>query len=269
MIGEIATAAKLAAEVSAETAKEVGAEVANKAVDIGKRVDISKSVKPDINPEKVDISKRLSPEKVREVGVEDSVTKSIGEKLQSVDSIKEVLKSFNDGGRRIEVLEKNLDVINNSESTPMEINAALGRVNQIKGDVLEQATKKSLAEAGFDIKEKVDMVAGESGNTLPDVIATNNTGKVINALGRTINPGEMISAECKCGGSPYLHQQLEKHIPNQLSGLPGQRALVTTSDIGGVSNELVDQVCEKYNAKLNSVDISAKDVLNNLKGVVV
>lgn len=250
-----------------EVVIENKSDVVSGSVDIGKRIDVNETISESKEKE-VNISKRLSPEKVDSIEKVDPVTSAISEKLQSVSSIKEVLNSFDDGGKRLEILERNLDVINNPDSTPMEINSALGRVNQIKGEVFEQATKKSLAESGFDVAEKIDMVAGETGNTLPDVIAVNNTNKAINALGCTINPGETISAECKCGGSPYLRQQLENHIPNQLSGLPGQRTLVTTSDIGGVSNELVDRVCEKYDAKLNSVDISAKDVINNLKGVV-
>jgi len=268
MTGEIAIAADVAEKAAAKEIKDIGKEAAGKTVDIGKRLDVNKQLQDTPSVDKVDISKRISPEKITEVEKLDPVTQAISEKLESIDGIRDVLKSFDDGGKRLETLKESLDTINNTDSSPMEKLSAGSRINQIKGDILEQATKNSLSEAGFEVTQKIDMVQGKFGDTLPDVIATNNTDKAIEALGRIIQPGETISAECKCGSSLYLNQQLEHHIPNQLSGLPGARTLITTADVSNTTSGLADQVCKAYDAKLVSVNESARDILENMKGVV-
>ncbi|WP_019680656.1 HNH endonuclease signature motif containing protein [Ruminococcus flavefaciens] len=78
MISEVAvTAAKVSAEVAKETAKEtvseIGKAAANKCVDIGKRIDITKSVGPG-GLKGIDITKRIVPESIPEISIKDIAT---------------------------------------------------------------------------------------------------------------------------------------------------------------------------------------------------
>lgn len=238
----------------------------------GHRVDISKRL--DLNDysgktgaEKSDISKRISSEKINEVGRNDPVLKSINRILESPDSIKELINSLPDSGKTINTLKQNIDIINDPNSSVLERNNANRIISPIKGDLLEQATKKSLEKVGLDVKQNKEKVKGESRDTYPDVVAVNNTKKTIVALGRKIKPGETISAECKCGEKTYLSRELQDHIPNQLSGQSGERTLITTSDVANVK-DLAEDVCKKYDAKLASIDISNQKIIDNLKGAI-
>ena len=127
---------------------------------------------------------------------------------------------------------------------------------------MEIAVKDALADAGLDVENHQHSHEGESGKTRPDVVATNNTDKPIIVLGIVINPGESISVECKCGSKYYISNQLDIHIPNQLSGQLGHRVLVTTSD---VPKEKAETVCHKYGATLCILDISTYQVETAIK----
>lgn len=119
----------------------------------------------------------------------------------------------------------------------------------------------------LDVEPQQRVVEGESGGTRPDVIAKNNTDKPITVFGVTIQPGETISVECKCGGTAYMTNQLNNHIPNQLSGQEGTKILLTTSDIKDTESGLADSVCEKYGATLVITDVSVSDVEKAIKEV--
>ncbi len=78
MISEVAvTAAKVSAEVAKETAKEtvseIGKAAVSKSVDIGKRIDITKSLTPGA-PKGIDITKRIVPETSPELSIKDIAT---------------------------------------------------------------------------------------------------------------------------------------------------------------------------------------------------
>lgn len=71
MIGEVGvTAAKVSLEAAKETAKEVGKAATEKTVDIGKRIDVGKKA-AELNSTKVDITKRIAPEGLKEITGKD------------------------------------------------------------------------------------------------------------------------------------------------------------------------------------------------------
>ena len=136
-----------------------------------------------------------------------------------------------------------------------------------RSQIMEVAVKDALAEAGFDVETQQRVVEGESGGTRPDVIAVNNTDHPIEVFGTTIQPGDTLSIECKCGGSSYMTDQLNNHIPNQLSGQEGTKTLLTTSDIKGTPDGLAASVCNKYGAMLVTLDVSVSVVEKAIKEV--
>lgn len=134
------------------------------------------------------------------------------------------------------------------------------RLTSLKGQLLEFAAKDALTEAGFDVEARQRVVEGESGGTRPDVIAVNNKAHSIEAFGIAVKSGETLSIECKCGRTAYLTNQLNNHIPNQLSGQEGTRILLTSSDIKGCLDGKAESVCKEYNAKLAVLDSSVDNV---------
>lgn len=160
-----------------------------------------------------------------------------------------------------------LDTLNNSDTSPAEIRSAQAKLSILKGQLLETAVKDVLIEVGFDVEAQQRVVEGENGGTRPDVIAKNNTDHPIELFGVTIQPGDTICVECKCGGSAYMINQLNNHIPNQLSGQEGNKVLLTTSDIKDTPSGLANNVCEKYGAKLIIPNVSVSDVENAIKEV--
>ena len=64
-----------------------------------------------------------------------------------------------------------------------------------------------------------------------------------------------------------MKDQLNNHIPNQLSGHEGTKILLTTSDINNGCSELAAEVCEKYDAKLVTTHMSVSDVEKAIKEV--
>lgn len=257
-----------------EVFKNIGKEIADTSdvnkqgqkVDIGKRIDV-KECQGDSTNKLGDVFKRLSPEKNIEVNGTDPVVKLINNKLETVDSVKGLLESLPEGKEKVNTLKKCFEIIDDPKSSDLEVVSANSKISNIKGELLEVATKKSLAEVGFTVSDDKVMVNGKSGPTIPDVVAVNNTKKSIEALGRKIKPEEKISAECKCGTERYINKQLDSHIPNQLSGQSGEKTLITTSDVANVKGKAED-VCKKYDAKLASVNVSNSNIIENLKGAV-
>jgi hypothetical protein len=160
-----------------------------------------------------------------------------------------------------------LDTLNDPEASPAEIRSAQAKLSILKGQLLETAVKDALLDAGFDVESQQRVVEGENGGTRPDVIAKNNTDHPIEVFGTTIQPGETLSVECKCGGSAYMTNQLNNHIPNQLSGQEGTKILLTTSDIKDTPSGLANNVCNRYGAKLVITDVSVADVEKAIKEV--
>jgi hypothetical protein len=66
-----------------------------------------------------------------------------------------------------------------------------------------------------------------------------------------------------------LTNELKNHIPNQLSAQEGTKMLLTTSDIKGAPEGLVQSVCSCYGAKLVILDVSVADVEKAIKEVEV
>lgn len=187
-----------------------------------------------------------------------------------IDRHPEQADSWND---TLDNIHDMIEVVNDPQATPLEKNSASNKIksltNGLKGQMFETAVKEKFSDKGFDVEAFQRVVEGESGKTKPDVIAHNNTDYAIEAFGNKIEQGETISAECKCGKAIYLKDQLEKHIPNQLSGLEGKKVLLATSDINKVDSGLVQEVCGKYDAQLVVANVSASDVDSAIKEVAL
>lgn len=186
----------------------------------------------------------------------------IRNKIGTKEGIKNLIENHSE---KLKSLKKNLDIISDCNATPQETNHAETVLKSLKGTLLEEAVKDILAEAGFDVEVNQRQVEGENGITKPDIIAKNNTTEPISIFnGITIEPNGIISIECKCGKKDYIELQLKEHIPNQLSGQQGQRVLLVTKD-GNMINSQLNEVCNKYNAKLVIIDVDAETVDNALK----
>lgn len=125
MIGEVAKAAETTAKVVAETAKEVGKETAKKAVDVTKRIDITKTA--DAGKNGIDITKRISPEGARagkEITQKDvsNLAKDYLNDLKNKSDFPDTLK------------DKMLDV-NNLEKQPKE------KVSELREDFEKNRSK--------------------------------------------------------------------------------------------------------------------------------
>ena len=192
--------------------------------------------------------------------------------------IKDIQRSISNPEGLKELIEKNpdikynralkaIEVLNDSDASNAEIRSALSILNNFKGQLLEKALKDNLRESGLAVETQQRIVEGDNGGTRPDVIAVNNTDQPIMVCGITVNPGETISFECKCGGTAYMQNQLKYHIPNQLSGQEGIKVLLATSDIRDVSSNLAEKVCSQYDANLLVLDVSVDEVVNTLKEI--
>lgn len=192
--------------------------------------------------------------------------------------IKDIQRSISNPEGLKELIEKNpdikynralkaIEVLNDSDASNAEIRSALSILNNFKGQLLEKALKDNLRESGLAVETQQRIVEGDNGGTRPDVIAVNNTDQPIIVCGITVNPGETISFECKCGGTAYMQNQLKYHIPNQLSGQEGIKVLLATSDIRDVSSDLAEKVCSQYDANLLVLDVSVGEVVNTLKEI--
>lgn len=159
---------------------------------------------------------------------------------------------------------ESLEVLNDPESTPTEIKSAQAKLGNLKGQLLEEAVKDAASDAGFDVESHQRVTEGESGGTRPDVIAKNNLDYPITIFGQCIQPEKTISIECKCGCMGYIRNQLNTHIPNQLSGQEGTKVLLTTSD---VPEELGRSVCERYGANLVKLTTGVGKVDSAIKEV--
>ena len=199
--------------------------------------------------------------------IQNDDLKTLKDMLSTPEGIRKLMEAHPEKAelwkRGIEALE----TLNNPDATDAEKRSALGILSAMQGQLLEMAVKDLLAEKGLSVESKQRTVEGQDGGTRPDVIARNDTDQPISAFGTSIGPEETISIECKCGGTGYLGAQLRDHIPNQLSGQIGYKVLLTTGDIRGVGDKLVQDTCKKYGAKLVVLDVLASDVRTAIKGV--
>lgn len=93
MIGEIIATAAGVEKVSTETVKEVGKETVKKAVDIGKRIDISKPA-TEMEASKVDISKRIAPvSEIKGKDISETLKDYISD-LKSKSEFPDTIKGF-------------------------------------------------------------------------------------------------------------------------------------------------------------------------------
>lgn len=197
----------------------------------------------------------------------DPIAEKIAEKISTPEGIKEMMENHPEKAELWERQLEAIETLNDPDASPAEIRSSQAKLSVLKGQIMETAAKDALSESGFDVEPQQRVVEGESGGTRPDVIAVNNTGHPIEVFGKTIQSGETISIECKCGGSAYMTDQLNNHIPNQLSGQEGTKVLMTTSDIKGAPEGLATGVCEKYDAKLVTLDVSVSGVEKAIKEV--
>ena len=197
----------------------------------------------------------------------DAILEKIEKSLSTPEGIKELIEKHPEKAELWKSQLDALDTLNDPDASPAEIRSAQAKLSVLKGQLMEVAVKDALAEAGFDVEAQQRVVEGESGGTRPDVIAGNNTDHPIEVFGITIQPGETLSIECKCGTSSYMTNQLNNHIPNQLSGQDGTKVLLTTSDVNGAPDGLAASVCDKYGAKLVSLDVSVAAVEKAIKEV--
>ena len=197
----------------------------------------------------------------------DPVAEKIAKKMSTPEGIKELMESHPEKaelwGKQLEALE----TLNDPDASPVEIRSAQAKLSILKGQIMEVTAKDALMDAGFDVEAQQRVVEGESGGTRPDVIAVNNTDQSIEVFGVSIEPEETLSIECKCGGTSYMTNQLNTHIPNQLSGQEGTKVLLTTSDIKGTPDGLAASVCNRYDAYLVALDVSVFAVEKAIKEV--
>lgn len=223
----------------------------------------------DDSPAKSDQPKEApeSDNKESEVEKTDPTAEKISRTISTPEGIKDMIDEHPEKSGFLNEYLEAVNVLNDPDASPTEIRSAQIKLNILKGQVMELATKDVLKEAGFDVDEHQHLTKGESGGTRPDVVGVNNTDHPIEVFGKTIQPGETLSVECKCGSAPYLTNQLNNHIPNQLSGQEGTKILLTTSDVKGTPDGLVTNVCDKYDAKLVPLDASTASVENAIKEV--
>lgn len=197
----------------------------------------------------------------------DPVAEKIAKKMSTPEGIKELMESHPEKaelwGNQLEALE----TLNDPDASPVEIRSAQAKLSILKGQIMEVTAKDALMDVGFDVEAQQRVVEGERGGTRPDVIAVNNTDQPIEVFGVSIQPEETLSIECKCGGTSYMTNQLNTHIPNQLSGQEGTKVLLTTSDIKGTPDGLAASVCNRYDANLVALDVSVFAVEKAIKEV--
>ena len=203
----------------------------------------------------------------------DEIKDKIEEVVKSPEKIRELMEKHPEKaeawGKLIESIKEAQEVLNDPDASDAEKAAAGRKINanmsQLKGQLFETIVKDVLSESGFEVETEQHMVEGESGGTKPDIVAKNNTDKPITVFGVTIQPGDTLSIECKCGRANYIENQLKTHIPNQLSGQEGTRVLLTTSDVSDTSDGLAQDVCNKYGANLSNVDVSVTEFEKAIK----
>lgn len=199
--------------------------------------------------------------------IENDDLKELEIKLDTPEAIQKLIKSHPEKAELWKSVMNALETLNNPDATDAEKRSATVKLSTLKGQFLEIAVKDFLIEKGLSVEAKQRTVESQNGGTRPDVIATNNTDQPISVFGITINPGETLSIECKCGGKSYLTQQLYGHIPNQLSGLIGYKMLLTTEDIRQVNKNLVQNTCQTYGATLAVLNIKASNIEQAIKEV--
>ena len=197
----------------------------------------------------------------------DPVAEKVAKSVGTSEGIKELIDKHPEKAELWKSQLEVLEALNDPDASPIEIRSAQAKLSSLKGQILEVAVKDALVDMGFDVEAQQRVVEGESGRTKPDVIGVNNTDHPIEVFGVTIQPGETLSIECKCGSTSYMTNQLNNHIHNQLSGKEGTKILLTTSDMQGASDGLAASVCNKYNAKLVTLDVSVSAVEKAIKEV--
>ncbi len=203
-----------------------------------------------------DIPNDSKESNIENSGILNQIEKSIG----TAEGIKELIARHPEKAKLWESRLAALETLNNPEVTPAKIRSTQIKLSILKGQLLETAAKDALIDAGFDVEPQQRIMEGENGGTRPDIIAKNTTDKPIKVFGQVIQPGEILSIECKCGRTAYMTTQLQEHIPNQLSGQIGSKVLLTTSDIKNTPSGLAQRVCDTYGAKLVTANISVSHV---------
>lgn len=197
----------------------------------------------------------------------DVTASSIEKSISTAEGIQELIERHPE---KSEVLKGGLEavtILNDPDASPAELRSAQAKLSGLKGQLLELAAKDALSDAGLTVTAKQHLVEGESGGTKPDIVAQNEGNAPVEVFGLTVQPGETLSAECKCGSSLYIKGELKDHIPNQLSGHQGHGLLITTSDVLAGAAGLAEQVCDKYGATLVVLGVDVNSVERAIKEV--
>jgi hypothetical protein len=191
---------------------------------------------------------------------------AIKKAMTTDDGLEDLIKKYPDkatGWKK--AIDKYNEVADSPDVTPAELENAAKAVKMIKGKVLEEATKDMLVKKGFNVQQNQELVSGTKGNTYPDVVATNNTGKTIKVFGQNVKNGETIIIECKAGKTSYIKGELGEHIPKQLAGHGKARSvLLTTNDSDGIDPAYINMKLSDTNSTHVRLDISADDINNAL-----
>ena len=191
-------------------------------------------------------------------------------KLNSSKALRELMDKHPEKQSIWDSFRDCIDTLQDPDASPAEIKDAKNYIDRhVKSTILELAVKDLFTDLGFDVPNKQVQTDTETENkdTRIDVLGTNNTNKPIQVFGVTLEPGEQISAECKCGCKIYISNELRYHLPDQLSGHQGRSILLTTSDIEQIAPEKVDSVCRPNNTTLVNLGLFEADIVNALKEV--
>lgn len=139
------------------------------------------------------------------------------------------------------------------------------QLNTIKYQLMEIAMNGILKELNCIAHVQKKDLKEEGDGTCLDIIVENNTNNQIEVFGEVIKPCKTLYLECLCGRASYLRKQLYKHIPQKLSNQEEDKLLLMTSDIKDISPGLVNDVCERYRAKLIILNVSD----SNINGVIM
>ena len=190
----------------------------------------------------------------------------IKELLTTPQGLNELIENNPKLAEKWEKAKEAIEVLHEPEKSDKEKIEANRYLGQFKGALLEAATKKALVEAGLYVEDAQRQTEGENGATRPDVIAKNNTNDKITVFGVIVNPGETISIECKCASKQYISNELNTHIPNQLSGQEGKRVLLTSSDVD-VEKAIINQFMKKLKTDPRYLDFSNLYIKQNRNDV--
>ena len=198
----------------------------------------------------------------------DEISKAIKNMLnnEGIDTLREKYTN----------LDSELSNIQNelqSAETPAERLAAINKLDQTKGRIMEDMIKEALSDY-FDLfDEKQVSIETAEGITKPDIIFA-GAKEDIKIGGTEINKGEGLGVEVKCGSDVYIRSQTN-HIFTQVLGHGDNSVVIVSKEFNGLTdgakNNLINGLKER-NSSLCVLDIESTEVkkalLNNVMSKV-